>query len=99
MKTQYVTSKPHFARIAAAGLISMAILAGSQVRAEETLSEKAATQIDEAKTGTKKSIRKAKRQHRKATGRDNVVLDAKDAANDAGNEIGTTTRKAVRKAD
>lgn len=93
------TSNARFARIAAAGLISMAILAGSQVRAEETLGEKTATQIDEAKTGMKKTVRKAKRQHRKATGRDNVILDAKDAANDAGNDIGTTTRKAVRKAD
>ena len=96
MKTQ---SNPRFARIAVAGLISMAILAGSQARAEETLSEKAATQVDEAKTSVKKKARKVKRQHRKATGSDNVALDAKDAANDAGNEIGTTARKVVRKAD
>jgi len=80
-----------------AGLMASGIIPSA--RAEETVGEKIENAGGDAKKDTKKSWRKAKRKHRKATGANNVGKDIKDSAEQAGDEVGHGAKKIKRKAD
>jgi hypothetical protein len=70
-------------------LMSLTILAvalvtihATPVRADDSATTKIENGASDAKTSTKKGVRKAKRKMRKAAGTDTVGKDIKDSAND-----------------
>lgn len=73
-------------------------LAAAPFAHAEDFGNKAADATGDVKTQTKKSVRTAKRNVRKATGNDSAVKDARDSVNDAGDQMQNDAAKAKRKA-
>lgn len=67
--------------------------------ADETVPEKAANSVDEAKKDMSKSARNVKKKVRDATGNSSLKKDAGDAAENVGDEVKTEAKKLKRKAD
>jgi hypothetical protein len=65
--------------------------------AEESTVNKVKDDAGDVKTNTKKLARTTKRKVRKATGNDNVLKDAKDKANDVGDDVSNEADKAKRR--
>jgi len=66
-------------------------------QAEDSATTKVENTASDAKTDTKKSVRKMKRKTRKAAGTDTVGKDLKDSANDAKDNMQNTTDKTKNK--
>ena len=64
--------------------------------ASESAFSKSQDVATDAKTRTKKTIRKAKRKIRKVTGQDSVLKDTKDEFNDIGDDLSGSAEKAKR---
>lgn len=67
--------------------------------AETTTAEKAENAVQDAKTGSKKAVRKVKKGIRDATGNESAKEDLKDSAKNAGDELSDATKKAENKVD
>jgi ribosomal protein S3AE len=91
--------KKFYAFAAALVFGSASLLAVSAARADETVKEKVENTAGDMKTDAHKSHRAAKRHARKAAGTDNVAKDAKDKANDVGDDISNGADKAKRKTE
>ena len=77
--------------LALAGIVS---LGSPLVRAEDSVVKDVKDAGSDAKTNTKKGVRKAKRKVRKATGNDSVSKDIKDGINDVGDDMSNAAEKA-----
>jgi hypothetical protein len=67
--------------------------------ADENVGEKVEGKAGDLQTDAKKSVRKMKRKHRKATGQDTVGDDLKDGANNVSDEVSNGAKKAKNKVD
>ena len=94
MKTSYIVS-----RWSAALLLSSVLLTASPLNADETIGETVQNKVGDIKTNVKKSNRAAKRQTRKALGKDTVLKDARDKVQDTGDDLNNDAKKLKRKVD
>jgi polyhydroxyalkanoate synthesis regulator phasin len=78
--------------------ISFFVCAANFGLAADTAETQVKNQYEDAKTGTKKGVRKMKRKVRRATGNDNVAKDAKDSLHDATDSLENTEKKLENKA-
>jgi len=67
--------------------------------AEETTGEKIQNKAGDVNVGAKKTVRKAKKKIRDATGNHSLKEDIKDQARNAGDSIENTAKKIKRKVD
>ena len=82
------------------GLIALIAGAASipDSRADDTMETKVKNTAEDAKTNSKKKVRKGKKAVRDATGNGDVVKDAKDSINNAGDDIKGSANKLNNKA-